>query len=304
MSGPLSSDDVNRPEQLGDEPVIAVIPTCHRPDLIQGALRSVANQVRRPDHLVVVDVDAASWSAVAAAKFATDHGVPTTYVTAPEGTRTGAARNIGGHRTQEGWLAFLDDDDSWDPEYLAAGIALADAATDLVATRIRLRHKDRVDPLPCLPSHLAAGDFLIRNPGVTGSSLLIRASAFHRIGGFDPELAAYNDLDLMIRALDAGLTTRVNQQPLVEQLIHSHGQATSPSVERLSALAAFAERYEARMSGPQRRLLRRERHRINKRLAPTRAGRLGHLICDVALSPGSDLIDRALRARRLGGRYG
>jgi glycosyltransferase involved in cell wall biosynthesis len=279
-----------------------VIPTFNRPERLAAALASVAAQTRRPDLVVVADVGAGSWSEAAARSFSERTGLACLPTTCPPPSSPGATRNHGAATITDGWIAFLDDDDTWDPVYLANATASA-SDVDLVATRIRLRRGERVDPLPALPQMLQAQDFLSRNPGVTGSSIMVTANAFHRIGGFDDTLASFNDMDFLIRALDAGLRSRVVQMPLVEQAIHPDGQATSASDARLRALHQFAERYTARMSPSDRRRIRRERHRIQKRTAATRAGRLGHLAADIALTPPRELLERARRRRRLGGSY-
>jgi glycosyltransferase involved in cell wall biosynthesis len=283
--------------------ITAVVPTYRRSRLLPTALASIAAQRLQPARLVVVDIDAASWSAAAAKGFEATTGISTTYLPISGPIPAGKARNLGANGVRQGWLAFLDDDDSWDEQYLVEATELGEAKADIVATRIRLRVGDRVDPLPLLPATLTASDFLIRNPGITGSSLIIRAEAFVRVGGFDEELHAYNDLDLMIRAVDAGLSIAVNQHPLVEQLIHSAGQVTTPSPQRLDALAAFVSRHGSRMSPAQRRMARREEHRIRKRVAGTPLRRMGHLAMDVALTSPNELLARARRRRRLGGGY-
>jgi hypothetical protein len=123
------------------------------------------------------------------------------------------------------------------------------------------------------------------------------------VGGFDQNLAAFNDVDFVVRALDADHKLRVNQTPLVEQAIHDEPQVTKPSQLRLAALERFMAKHGGRMSRKQRRLMAVERHQILKHLAQRRRDRLAHLVADVVLSSPMDLYARGVRRLRLRGGY-
>src|SRR5690606_3700283 len=99
--------------------------TCDRPTLLANrALRSIAAQTRRPD--LVVIVDDSSWrvrrvNRDIAASWHVD-GTKTIYLENWRAPGAAGAWNTGLHHLHRiqpvCWVALLDDDDEWLPEYL------------------------------------------------------------------------------------------------------------------------------------------------------------------------------------------
>lgn len=120
------------------------------------------------------------------------------------------ARNAGAAAANGEHLVFLDADDVVDPGYLEA-VRRALDRHDLVGARVdqhelnpgwrsSTRVIEQQKGLPVLASS--------RRPGLTwiyGATLALRRSAFEQLGGFDTSLPAAEDVDLCIRAHEAGL---------------------------------------------------------------------------------------------------
>jgi len=104
--------------------VSVVIPTFGRPDMVSRAIRSaLAQTVQNIEVIVVVDGDDdLTRTAIAAIddprvrRF--DH---------VEKRGAGHARDTGVEHSRGGWIAFLDDDDEWEPEKTARQLACVDA---------------------------------------------------------------------------------------------------------------------------------------------------------------------------------
>ncbi|WP_448192531.1 glycosyltransferase family 2 protein [Azospirillum sp. sgz301742] len=100
--------------------VTVVIPTRNRPDLVTRAVHSALAQTYRTLEVVVV-VDGPDPSTVACLSAIAD---PRLRVIALDSNIGAAkARNLGVERAQGSWIAFLDDDDLWMPEKIAAQMA-------------------------------------------------------------------------------------------------------------------------------------------------------------------------------------
>lgn len=199
-------------------PVSVVIPTCQRPDLLARALASVRAQSLAPAEILVVDDGGA-----AAARPAVD-GAGVRLVANTRARGPSGARNCGAALARGTLLAFLDDDDEWLPSYLAAAVArVAADRLDVLCTDLLYRYEDGSErPGKNAPAALAAEAFLIRNPGLIGSNLIIRRAAYAALGGFDESLLAAEDMDFGIRL---GLHPGLRYAPLRERLVrhHHHG---------------------------------------------------------------------------------
>lgn len=125
----------------------------------------------------------------------------------PDNVGIPAGRNVGAKAADAGLLMFLDDDaELLDPHLLRTVIDRFDADPELGAMALRVvdehgdsqrRHVPRV-----------GGQSAHRSGWVThfiGAACVVRTSAFHEVGGFDPRFFyAMEESDLSWRLLDAG----------------------------------------------------------------------------------------------------
>jgi succinoglycan biosynthesis protein ExoM len=119
-------------DEQSDIRVSVVIPTFHRPDSLARALRSVLAQSPVPEGVeaVVVDNDSEGGAAaiVAAIALAADSPFPLRYVAEPA-AGVAYARNAGIRAARGDLIAFLDDDETASPSWLA-GLLAAQAKFD------------------------------------------------------------------------------------------------------------------------------------------------------------------------------
>lgn len=268
---------------------MCVIPTHRRPDRLQVALASVLSQDRDVHAVVVDDADDPATRALVAA-YDPDR---VTYVV-NSGRGASSSRNLGVRSTSSQVVAFLDDDDVWDPRYLstALGTMRRDAA-EVVFTQIA---ND-----PPLPSHLDVRVCLAYNPGVTGSNIVMRRAAFERTGGFDESLWVSNDKDFLVRTLDLSVRYATVAEPLVHYEHHDADRLTAPSKRRLNGLRTYYARYSHRMTLTQRLHLRgaifSTWSRLSRSRTPCLALRTLALLCFTG-SPGASVQRWRSRRRR------
>jgi glycosyltransferase involved in cell wall biosynthesis len=195
--------------------VACVIPTHGRPALLTEALRSVAAQSLRPAVIYVVDDEGSEQTKTAVAAVARKSSVPVYYFAHAAGRGPSTSRNYGARVADTEWLAFLDDDDRWLPDYLRA--ALAHESADIVlVSRWDFDGAGVRRPGKTPEPNYDERRWLRRNLGGTGSSILIRRELFLAIGGFDPRLHAAEDRDLVIRAMRAGARYAAVEERLLE----------------------------------------------------------------------------------------
>lgn len=276
-----------------------VIPTHNRDESMLTALGSVRGQTYRPERIVVVD-DTGSEETRAAVEGVSRIDETVLYCDAADLPRkaAGASRNAGAAELTSDLLAFLDDDDTWHPEFLEAAIAeLERSNADLVVTWGSLRRGELVlDHNWQAETGFTAGQILADNPGVTGSNFVVRRSAFTAVGGFDAGLWVYNDLDFFVRFLDAGYPYSVVRRDLVHQVSTGGDHLSSRSERRARGIEAYLTKYDSRVTVRQRRALVRSIHLARLFRDQSRGRRIVHLAGAISNSSASDSIG-ALRRR-------
>ena len=235
--------------------------------LAERSLLSVTAQTRCPDILVVVD-DSSREARRANAELVGGLPLGDCEVVYLENDRTAGASGAWNtaldllvgevDEPSRVFVAVLDDDDSWSPEYLERCAATArDHGLDMVVAG--LRRFESVGGQPLLsegPAQLRAEDFLTGNPGVQCSNLFVRLSILLAAGGFDEGLRSTTDRDLCIRIAELG-TVRYGwlSEALVDHYADSDRSrlSTRGSGVKLEGLTAFWRKYIGRMTADQRR---------------------------------------------------
>ncbi|WP_440708398.1 glycosyltransferase family 2 protein [Herbiconiux sp. YIM B11900] len=256
-----------------------VIPTHGRPEFLREALESVFRQTTLPAEIVVVSDLEDDATAELCRSLADDVPIPVLYVVNAGGSGASSSRNLGAARATGDVLAFLDDDDKWEPGYLAAASAILESsAADGVATWIQMFRGEEVAPglriAPGLPAAATASE----NPGVTGSNFLVRRRAFDQIGGFDVELPVKNDGDFFFRFLLAGLSYAVNPESLVLQRKHAGGQLTGRTAFRAAGLEKYLQKHRANLTLGDRRFIRLSAARIRYHAATTKREKVKQML--------------------------
>lgn len=243
-----------------------IIATKDRYDLLsQRALPSVLEQEQSPDFLIVID-DSSPQNRPGIAALVGSQTLPGCEIRYLENQRSAGASGSWNTAIEalSSWVkasgklfvAFLDDDDAWSPNYLKACYALAcKRRLDMVAADLRRFEFRDTPPLFCeAPELLRAEDFLVTNPGIQGSNLFLCLSVLLAAGGFDEELPSTTDRDLCIRIADLH-SVRYSRLPLalVDHFANSDRPrlSTRRSDTKLTGLTSFWNKYYGRMSEEQ-----------------------------------------------------
>lgn len=233
------------------EPTVSVvIPTLERPELFR-ALESVRAQTL-PCTQVLIVVDKSEVS-----RETQDFLKENETAIATGGGRGGAvARNVGlGHATGK-YVAFLDDDDWWEPEKIKLQVEecrSTDAKVSWTATRFHSGTKTRILPLRPYTANEFVGDYLVKRPGlrhgdgyIQSSSLLVDRGLASQVR-WDDALKKHQDWDFVIRLIGArDVRFAYLPSPLVNV---QQASANSISVTRKwPASAQFLSKHDARFS--------------------------------------------------------
>ena len=176
-------------------------------NLFEVSLLSVLHQTVEPDYVVVVDDNTEEdVSREIEQRIQALHNERVTYI---RNTRTKGMSGTGAWNTgieyltktlgADNYVAILDDDDSWDTNYIEQIRKHLTDEPDAVFGFLKRFDYNAV--LRFTRDELTVRNFLIGDPGVQGSNMCFKIKCLNTIGGFDEHLASCTDRDLMIRFL-------------------------------------------------------------------------------------------------------
>jgi len=193
--------------------VSAVIVVRNGERFLADALQSIARQTRPPDEVLVVDGQSTDRTAQIAQAFPgvryllqPDHGIAN-------------ARNLAIREVSGEFVAFLDADDLWTPDKLAAQLAAMLAQPHLMytTTLLRLFYDPDCPPRPGFREKGFTQGIEGRFPG----TMLARRAVFDRVGPFDPAFAVAFEVDWFARAQDMQISSGVVEEVLLHKRIHA-----------------------------------------------------------------------------------
>jgi glycosyltransferase involved in cell wall biosynthesis len=226
--------------------VSVIVPVYNGAAFLREALLSVVDQTLPPAEIIVVDDGSADASAAIAASFA-----PTVRYLVKRNGGPASARNAGIAAAQHDFLAFIDQDDLWHPAKIERQLACfaEDPALDLCYAHVDL----------FWDAELAAEEEAWRGhrravavPGYTTPTLLARRSAFDKVGPLDPTLRFGDATDWTMRAIEAGLRTRL----LPDVLLYHRMHAANLTREREPSQREFLRIVRARLARKRQAALR------------------------------------------------
>jgi glycosyltransferase involved in cell wall biosynthesis len=223
-------------------PVAAIVPLFNGRRFIGEAIDSILGQELRPREIIVVDDGSSDGGGEAVACY------PEVRLVRQSNGGEAAARNRGIRETSEPLIAFLDQDDLWQPRKLAVQVPdlEADPSIDMVFGQHRLIVEDdaRWFRQDVLGKSLTA-----ELPG----SLLVRRSAFDRMGLFREDMKRGSDVDWILRARDARMNLLLVEEVLLLRRMHGANSSIDGELfvnELLRAARASVRRKQSRGDPP------------------------------------------------------
>lgn len=188
-----------------------VVPVRDGERYLEPALRSLLDQRRPPDELIVVDDGSRDRSAAIAEALGAR-------VLRRPATGVAAARNAGAAAATGELLGFLDADDVAHTRRLALQVAAlaADPALDAVLGHAQnFLTQERAD---ALRGRVAFAERPLA--GHAPGALLIRRCAFETLGGFDEALPAGEAVDFFARLQASRLRVRILEEVVLLRRVH------------------------------------------------------------------------------------
>lgn len=210
--------------------VSVILPTYNRPNKIQTAVDSITNQTYENIEIIIVD-DASQEDYVDKISKNVATKYEPTVIKHNKNMGQAAARNTGIRAANGKYIAFLDDDDIWEPTKIEKQLrVMIDEQRPVSYTWI-----NRVDEHGNITgtSRPTATGIVRRQALTTGfpgpPAVCIEREVLEQLGGFDESLPAMEDSDLGIRLID-----KYEHSCVPEVLVHAEagGEPSSEYVKR------------------------------------------------------------------------
>jgi len=213
-----------------DPKVSVIIPTYNRPRLIKRAIKSVLNQTYQNFEIIVVDDSENDETKKIVESFG-DKRIK--YIKNEIRTTPPGARNIGikNSDSQSKYIASLDDDDEWLPQFLEKCVSKLEERNDLVGVIPFNQHVYEIDGWEIRMPKKTNPVKEIWNTGIGNGSVLRRNLFFKENIWFDEKILRPEDLDLGIRILKNHKVESI-EEPL--QVYHHY---FAPSGKKLSTIS-------------------------------------------------------------------
>ena len=224
--------------------ISVIIPAYNAARFVAEALTSAVSQTFADREIIVVDDGSTDGTSDIVSRF------PGVICLRKANGGASSARNAGVSASNGELIAFLDADDVWHPEKLAAQVRLMDMHADC-----DLGHTAMTEVEGVLEQRrtLAEADATLRhsrvdglehgflNPFLCTSTVIVRRSAFDRVGGFDEALPFAEDIDFFLRVL-IGRPSLVRLAPVAVYKREVRGSLGDNSVSGYrKLLAVYAE---------------------------------------------------------------
>lgn len=234
--------------------VSVIVPVYNRGHMVARTLDSILRQSYPHTEIVAVNDGSSDASLAVLSEYARRH--PGKMVVVDQSNQGQArARNNGIAASSGEYIAFLDSDDTWNPDKLSLQMPLFRGRVGLVYSGINeVDLEDRITGT-VLPEPGMRGDIyrqlLVKNR-MTGGSVVVTRRAIDQVGCFDESFRAAENWDLWIR-ISREYEVDYVDKPLVNYLKH-----------------------QGNMSQDNRRMMEGSRAILTKHLpTPLRGGRLG-----------------------------
>ncbi|MNK41042.1 putative glycosyltransferase EpsJ [compost metagenome] len=204
-----------------------VIPLYNKQNYIAGTLQSVLAQTFTDFEIIIIN-DVSTDNSLAVAQKFSDSRIK--IIKHPLNKGLSASRNTGIKNAEASFVAFLDADDIWKPQFLEKihELTLSFPNADLFGTKYEEIYHDKVIEFPLQIETGIINDFFKKELNkhiYCYSSICIRKEAFDKIGFFNENISVGEDVDFNVRANLACILTYCNEA-LASITMYSENQIT------------------------------------------------------------------------------
>ncbi len=228
--------------------VTVIITTFGGSSKLERAINSVLNQTYKDVEVVVVDdnnQDTRERKVTEALMQKFNENKKVKYIQHSENKNGAAARNTGIKAARGEYIAFLDDDDFYLPDKIEVSVSKLQSNQTLggVCTGVAFIEDSFIisTMFKKQDSILSINELLLDQMAIgTGSNIFLKKSLIDKIVGFDTEFQRFQDVEFMIRALEAGRIVFLEKVSVVKD----RSDVRTPDYQKIrAALIVFERRF-------------------------------------------------------------
>lgn len=198
--------------------ISVIIPTYHNRGGLLKSIESVLSQELVNIEVIVVDDNDpyTDWRRKTELEMDTYKNNPrVTYIKHKSNSNGAVARNTGIWASHGDFIAFLDDDDLFLPNKLKNQLTFLKEHPEFNGVYGQMVRSGKIVATD-LPEGNLARELLLLKTHLQTSTLMFRAEAIKKIGGFDESYYRHQDYEILLRYFAAGNTIGVIQSPVSE----------------------------------------------------------------------------------------
>lgn len=230
--------------------VTAIVTTYKRePEIVVRAVKSILNQTYKDLEIIVVDDspnDYAYRNGVKEQVLLLDDSIQ--YIQHEKNAGACQARNTGLSMAQGEYVAYLDDDDEWEPSKIQKQVSVFEKGSSEIGLVycgciwINQMTKERtIKPLEKHSGHVF--DELIKGNFIGGTSCpLMRTSYLKDIGGFDPLMQSAQDADVWLRMASKYKVEFIDEPLFSYYEVHAGEQISTNPHKKLAGVQRLYEK--------------------------------------------------------------
>jgi glycosyltransferase involved in cell wall biosynthesis len=232
---------------MGSEPIVTVYITTHnRAELLIRAIESVFLQTYSNVELIVADDGSTDDTYQRLLPMINNKQL--TYVKNSIPMGACVARNLALDNANGEFITGMDDDDAMEPErveLLLKEYLMGDYSCIASSIKERTSRGDIIRKLD-------VGDVTLDNllhSNLLGNQVLTRTEYLRAVGGFDPQMPAFQDYDTWVRLVDKfGVAKKSAQASYIWFTDHSYGRISESSTKRITAHKLFYNKHKHLMT--------------------------------------------------------
>ncbi|MGQ0811846.1 MAG: glycosyltransferase family 2 protein [Nitrospiraceae bacterium] len=206
------------------------------------AIESVLDQTYQNLEVIVIDDASTDETARLVTRFSRVR-----YVRRAHNDGQATARNDGARLAKGTYLAFLDQDDLWEPTFLQEAFAVLRKGSDAAVVHCdgyQVSERNDILSYDAAMKHTTSITQLLRGGhDVATSGSLFRKRCFDAVGGYDVTLTVWEDIDLAIRLYQRFGVIHL-PKPLYRHRLYGHNASRDiPSERALMARTRFLEKH-------------------------------------------------------------
>ncbi len=222
--------------------ISCIIPTCDRYDLLIETLNSVINQTKKPLEIIIVNNGKLNLEEIE-----TKSDLIKIY-NIIEYAGVSQALNFGASIAKGEYIAFLEDDDLWEKNYIKNISDAISPTYQIYVSRIDKLYKNKIYKYKNATNKIDLKNLLIKNPGINISNLCVNKKSFMKLSGFDPLISVGADKSFAIDCLLSNLSFKVleNNQEICR--FHEGYRVSKNPKKLISSQIAFYRKYKKIMN--------------------------------------------------------